>query len=137
VDLTGGTLMAKNLSVQTPATRILYYPTPAPAPLAVQTPQELAAQRQELALRYAQWLTRYQAMQERDRRTRRILIRVLATVAAVVVAALVWCGWQLYQAVTHMSFQPLADLGPIALGLLVGIALVGGGSCVTIVRHDH
>src|SRR6185503_6613178 len=112
--------------VNVPATRIIYYPDPTPAPVVAYTPRELADRRQELALRYLQWRTRYEAMQERDRHTRRILTRVLLTVAVVLAALVAWCGWHIYQALTHLTWQPIVDAGPILLGFLLGITVVGG-----------
>jgi hypothetical protein len=129
--------MAKHLPVNVPATRIIYYPDPTPAPVVAYTAAQLAAQREERALQYAQWRIRYAAIQEHDRYTRRILTRVLLTVAVVLAALVAWCGWHIYQALTHLSWQPITDAGPIVLGFLLGITVVGGCGCVTIVRHYH
>ncbi|GIJ44520.1 hypothetical protein Val02_14060 [Virgisporangium aliadipatigenens] len=131
--------MSRRLPTREPATRILYYPEPQrQAPMVPYTPEQLAEQRQERALAYAQWLTRFEASQERERRTRRLLIRAALVVLAVLLIAVALLVWFVYQAITGMSLEPLADVGGFLLGLLVLLLVIGGGcGCITIVQHYH
>lgn len=130
--------MGRNLPTTTvPAVRIIYYPEPATTSSVVYTTQQLAAQREERMLRYMQWRTRKAINDERDRRTRRTLVRIAIAFAVAVVLAVAFGIWLVYRLVSGVQ---LGDVGDFLLGLFALIVVLSGGigcGCVTIVRHYH
>jgi cell division septal protein FtsQ len=130
--------MTKRLPATAPAPRVVYYPDPTPRPLVVYTGQELARQRAEQALQYAQWRTRFDAIQERDRSMRRLLIRLAIAACVVAVGVLAVIGWFVYHTLTSVSSGTVAHSGEAILGVLALLAVIGGGcGCITIVEHRH
>ncbi|HLL66821.1 MAG TPA: hypothetical protein VK453_13945 [Micromonosporaceae bacterium] len=130
------------LATTTAAPRVIHYIQPTTpttgAELLLHTAAHLAAQRHERELAYARWATRQAAIAERDRRTRRIMLRVLAVVALVVLAACSGLGWMAYRVITAATLSGAAMVGGVIVAaLLVAGLVVGGQRCITVVEHRH
>jgi hypothetical protein len=123
--------MAKRLPAMPVTTRVIYYPDPAPyrGELLHGTEAQLAAWRQEQHLLYVRWKARQAAIAEHDRRVRRFMLGLGATVGVGVVGGLVVAGWLLAGL--------LGGLGLLAIPFVVAGLAVGGHRCVTVVQHWH
>lgn len=127
--------MAKKKPVTVPQRRVEFYPEPTRVPVA--DPVELARQRAQQERLYAQWRVRWEVIQERDRRTRRILTRIALatlTVAATVVTVM---GWQIYQALSAGSLiEFFNEASAVRALLLLGSFAMGGGGVLCTRRRD-
>lgn len=130
------------IATTTAAPRVIHYlqpTTPAvSAEMLLYTAGQLAAQRHERELAYARWAARQTVMVERDRRTRRLMLRVVGAVALVLLAGCSVLGWMAYRAITTAITGDAAMVGGVIVGVLVVAGLVvGGHRCITIVEHRH
>jgi hypothetical protein len=111
------------LSVTSPAPRVIHYLQPtAPAEMLLYTAAHVANQRHERELAYARWAARQAVIVERDRRTRRLLLRIVGVVALVLITGLSALVWMAYRAITTAT---------------TGDAAMVGHRCITIVEHRH
>jgi hypothetical protein len=127
--------MAKKQSAAVPQRRVEFYPEPTRAPAA--DPVELARQRAQQERLYAQWRVRWDATQERDRRTRRILTRIAVATLAVAMTVVTVVGWQIYHAVSTGSLMDLVnEASTIRMLLILGSFALGGGGLLSTRRRD-
>ena len=116
-----------------PDTRVIPYVDPAqPATVQLYTAQDLAARRAQDRILYARWLARQAALAEHDRKVRKLLLRIAAAAAVMLVGGVGLLIWLIWQALLNVALMlvPLLILG--AAGLLIG-----GHRCITIVEHRH
>ncbi|MBG0567915.1 hypothetical protein [Actinoplanes aureus] len=127
--------MARPLPVPRPDTRVIHYvDTSMQADLERLTTAELATRRAQQHALYLRWKDRQAAIAERDRKARRFWTGFGAVIAVIVLAALTFGGWWLWNALTT------AGLGALAIPLLIAalsVTAIGGHRCITIVEHRH
>lgn len=117
---------------------VVYYVQPGAQTPTLYDPAQLAEQRHRDAVLYARWVERQAAFRERDRRTRRLALRIAAVATAVLLGGGAVLGWLTYRAVTSAAADIGAVLAGAAITVLVLAALAAGGHrCVTIVKHWH
>ena len=130
--------MSKHPVVASPPPRVIHYVQPTRHPdLISYGAAELAARRREQRELYARWVTRQEAIRERDRKVRRFMLGFGAVVGVGVLAGCSVAGWLIYHALSHVGGTVwLAALG-VAAVILGPAALVGGHRCITVVKHWH
>jgi hypothetical protein len=123
-------------AAQPPAPRVIHYIDPAPRrDLVAYTAAELAARRREQEVLYARWVARQAAIAERDRKVRRFWLGFGAIAAAGLLTGLVVAGWLVWHAIATVGLGALAV--PIVILAVVGLLVVGGHRCITVVQHWH
>jgi hypothetical protein len=101
-------------------------------------PAQLAEQRHWDAVLFARWQARQAAIVERDRRVRRLLLRVGVSVAVGLLLVAGLLGWLTARALAAGAVGAGTAVGGLFVGALVVAALgVGGHRCITIVKHFH
>jgi hypothetical protein len=133
--------MSKRALATTAAPRVIHYlqpTTPAvSAEMLLHTAAHVAAQRHERELAYGRWAARQAVIVERDRRTRRLMLRIVGVAALVLIAGCSALGWMAYRAVTTAITGDPAMVGGVIVGVLLAGLVVGGRRCITIVEHRH
>lgn len=97
---------------------------------------EVAARRERDRILRARWQQRQNAIAERDRRTRKVVLALAAIVGVGVLAGLCLAMWLIWHALTDINW---AIVAPIALVGLAAVGLLGraGHRCITVVQHWH